>query len=322
MSDLSQFDLYSSKVKERLQNPKHQGKLTEDDAKNLGGNLIVGEHINDSCGDGEILYWIVDEDSKILDAKFESFGCGTSLASTDMMVEMTIGKQVDDAIKITNVEVELNLRDEPNTPSVPSEKVHCSVSAYDVLLKTAAKYKNVDVDSLKNKEIVCECAQVTRGEILEAIRENNIKTVEEIQEITKAGTFCGKCVKPKGEDRVYYIKDILNEELAKQKNEEIHKKLTTDNFDDMTFLNKMRTIDEVIKKSINPKLAFDGGAIELVDIKEKDGIIEVYINYLGACSSCSSSGTTTLYAIDVALKEELNTEKIQVIANNPFTGDF
>lgn len=322
MSDLSQFDLYSEKVKERLTSPKFQGKLTEEDAQKLGGKLVKGEHISESCGDGEILYWVIDENEKILDAKFESFGCGTSLASTDMMVELSIGKTVDEATKITNVEVEHALRDTPDTPAFPSEKMSCSITAYDVLLKTAATHKGIDVNELKDKDIVCQCANISRGAIIRAIRKGNLQSIDQVKEATTAGTFCGKCIEAKGDDRVYYIKNILNEELERKKSEEIAKKLNAENFDDMTFLKKMKTVDTMITTVINPQLAMDGGAIELMDVKENEGVVEVYINYLGACSSCSSSGTTTLYGIESALRTELKSEKIKVIANNSFSNDF
>ncbi|MFX4236673.1 iron-sulfur cluster assembly scaffold protein, partial [Aliarcobacter butzleri] len=74
---------------------------------------------------------------KILESKFKSFGCVTAIASNDVMAELCIGKSVDEAVKITNIDVEFALRDNPDTPAVPPQKMHCSVMAYDVIKKAA-----------------------------------------------------------------------------------------------------------------------------------------------------------------------------------------
>ena len=58
----------------------------------------------------------------IVDAKFKSFGCGTAIASSDMMVELCLGKKVQEAVKITNIDVEKALRDDPDTPAVPWQR--------------------------------------------------------------------------------------------------------------------------------------------------------------------------------------------------------
>jgi NifU-like protein involved in Fe-S cluster formation/bacterioferritin-associated ferredoxin len=121
------WDQYSNKVAERMNNPKNQGEITEDQAKAKNGKLIVADFGAESCGDAVRLYWLVDESNdKIIDAKFKSFGCGTAIASSDMMVDLCIGKTVDQAIKITNIDVEMALRDDPDVPAVPGQKMHCS----------------------------------------------------------------------------------------------------------------------------------------------------------------------------------------------------
>ena len=65
----------------------------------------------------------------ILESKFKSFGCGTAIASSDMMAELCMGKTVDEAVKLTNIDVEKALRDTPDVPAVPGQKMHCSVMA-------------------------------------------------------------------------------------------------------------------------------------------------------------------------------------------------
>ena len=101
------WDEYSQNVQDRMNNPKFMGEITQDEAKARGGKLIVADFGAESCGDAVRLYWLVDEKTdRIIDAKFKSFGCGTAVASSDTMAELCIGKTVDEAVKITNIDVE------------------------------------------------------------------------------------------------------------------------------------------------------------------------------------------------------------------------
>jgi len=234
------WDEYSNTVQERMNNPKNMGEITEEEAKKLGGKLIVADFGAESCGDAVRLYWVVDpKTDKILDAKFKSFGCGTAIASSDTMVDLCKGKTVDEAVKITNIDVEKAMRDTPEEPAVPPQKMHCSVMAYDVIKRAAAQYKGVDEDSFEDEIIVCECARVSLGTIKEVIRINDLKTVEEITDYTKAGAFCKSCIKPGGhEDREYYLVDILAEVRAEMEKEKLQKaKENKENisFKDMTY---------------------------------------------------------------------------------------
>ena len=132
-----------------------------------------------------------------------------------MMCEMIIGKTVDEAMKITNVDVENALRDDDDTAAIPPQKMHCSVMAYDVIRKAASEYKGVDMDSLEEEQIVCQCARVSLRTVREVIRINDLKTVEDITRFTKAGAFCKSCIRPGGhESRKYYLVDILAEVRA------------------------------------------------------------------------------------------------------------
>ena len=106
-----------------------------------------------------------------------------------MMCEMIIGKTVDEAMKITNIDVEQALRDDDDTAAIPPQKMHCSVMAYDVIRKAASQYKGVDMDSLEEEEIVCQCARVSLRTVRDVIRINDLTTVEEITRFTKAGRF-------------------------------------------------------------------------------------------------------------------------------------
>ncbi len=305
------WDEYSNKVTELMNNPKNMGEITEEQAKEMGAKLIVADFGAESCGDAVRLYWAVDPKTDvILESKFKSFGCGTAIASSDTMAELCKGKTVDEAVKITNIDVEKAMRDEPDTPAVPPQKMHCSVMAYDVIKKAAAQYKGVDMESFEEDIIVCECARVSLSTLREVIRLNDLTTVEQITDYTKAGAFCKSCIKPGGhEEKDIYLVDLL-EEYEKEK---MAAAATIGNesggagsFKEMTIVQKIKAVDKVIDENIRQMLIMDGGDMEILDIKENGEHIDIYIRYLGACSGCASSATGTLFAIENILKEKLD----------------
>ncbi|TBR81268.1 iron-sulfur cluster assembly scaffold protein NifU [Campylobacter novaezeelandiae] len=304
------WEEYSQKVQDRMNNPKHMGEFNEEDAKARNAKLIVADFGAESCGDAVRLYWLVDEKTDIIiDAKFKSFGCGTAIASSDTMVELCIGKKVDEAVKITNLDVEFAMRDNPETPAVPPQKMHCSVMAYDVIKQAAAQYKGVNPEDFEDQIIVCECARVSLGTIKEVIKLNDLHSVEEITQFTKAGAFCKSCVKPGGhESREYYLVDILAQTRAEMEKEKLQGNLKDDiSFNDMTVVKQLKAVETVLDSEIRPMLHGDGGDLEVIDIqKSENATIDVYIRYLGACSGCSSGSGSTLYAIENILQEELS----------------
>jgi len=317
------WDEYSQTVQNRMNNPLHMGELTEADAAARNAKLIVADFGAESCGDAVRLYWLVDEKTDvIIDAKFKSFGCGTAIASSDTMAQLCIGKTVDEAVKITNIDVEKAMRDTPDVPAVPPQKMHCSVMAYDVIKAAAAQYKGVDPEHFEDEIIVCECARVSLGTIKEVIRLNDLHTVEEITQYTKAGAFCKSCVKPGGhEKREYYLVDILRDTRAEMEAEKLKSQADAQisghegdiAFDELTVVGQLKAVEKVIDEQIRPMLMMDGGNLEIIDMqKSDDGFTDVYIRYLGACSGCASGAGGTLYAIENVLQESLS-PKIRVM---------
>jgi NifU-like protein len=231
------------------------------------------------------------------------------------MAELCKGKTVDEAVKITNIDVEKAMRDEPDTPAVPPQKMHCSVMAYDVIKKAAAQYKGVDIDSFETEFIVCECARVTLDTLKEVIRLNDLTTVEQIADYTKAGAFCKSCIKPGGhEEKDVYLVDLLAEyEKEKMSQAATQGASATASFADMTIVQRLQKVEKVIDENIRQMLVMDGGDMEIIDIKENGGYFDIYIRYLGACSGCASSSTGTLFAIENTLKEKVD-ENIRVMA--------
>ncbi|MFP4364444.1 MAG: iron-sulfur cluster assembly scaffold protein [Spirochaetia bacterium] len=310
----SLWEQYSNKVAQRMDNPKHMGELTEADAEAKNAELIIADWGAESCGDAVRLFWLVDpKTQEIVDARFKSFGCGTAIASSDMMAELCIGKTVNEAVKITNVDVEKALRDDDETPAVPPQKMHCSVMAYDVIKKAASVYKGIDVEEFEKEEIVCECAHVSLNTIQEVINLNDLKTVEEITQYTKAGAFCKSCVRPGGhETRKYYLVDILKDTRAEMEKAQVRKMSEAKDFSSMNLIQKHRAVEQVLDEKVRKMLLADGGSVEVVDMRAKSGKIEVYIQYQGACMGCPSSTGGTLRAIESALQKNLD-ENISVI---------
>lgn len=308
------WEEYSHKVGQRMDNPLNRGEITEAEAKELGCKLVVADFGAESCGDAVRLYWAVDPETNVIKrSKFKSFGCGTAIASSDMMAELCMGKTVDEAVKITNIDVEFALRDTPDVPAVPPQKMHCSVMAYDVIKKAASIYNGVDMSAYEEEEMVCECARVTLSTIKEVIKLNNLTTVEEITDYTKAGAFCKSCIKPGGhESRKYYLVDILRDTRAEMEKEKMLDASVSKEFGSMSLVQKIKTVESVLDANIRPMLMMDGGNLELLDIKEDGENIDIYIRYMGACSTCTTGSTGTLYAIDSVLKEKLD-KRIRVL---------
>ena len=310
------WDEYSNKVADLMNNPKNMGEITTEQAEEMGGKLIVADFGAESCGDAVRLYWVVHPVSDvIMSSKFKSFGCGTAIASSDTMAELCQGKTVQEAVKITNIDVEMAMRDTPDVPSVPPQKMHCSVMAYDVIKKAAAQYLSVDMESFEEEIIVCECARVSLSTLQEVIRLNDLTTVEQIADYTKAGAFCKSCIRPGGhEAKDIYLVDLL-EEYEREKMAKTADSLSQGgpvDFEQMTIVQRLKVVDKVIDDNIRQMLIMDGGDMEILDIKENGENIDIYIRYLGACNGCASADTGTLFAIENILKEKLS-QNIRVL---------
>lgn len=121
--------LYHKKVLEHYQNPRNVGSLDKN-SKNVGTGLVGAP----ACGDVMKLQIEVDENGKIVDAKFKTFGCGSAIASSSLATEWVKGKTVDDALKIKNTDIAKEL-------SLPPVKLHCSMLAEDAIKAALADYR-------------------------------------------------------------------------------------------------------------------------------------------------------------------------------------
>lgn len=268
---------YTEKVMDHYRNPRNVGKLDNPDAVGIAGSL--------SCGD-QLKIYLKIENGIVTDAKFQTFGCGSAVASSSILTEMIIGKSIEEVKKITNKDIADQLG------GLPPEKMHCSVMGYEALedaLKNYAPEDMVDLDELRETEvrekIVCTCFNVTENQIWEAIKLNGLKTVEEVTNYTKAGGACGKCK--------VLIQDIIDTYYHKEREEKKN---------ELTPTQKILKINSIIENQISAELRKDGGDITLVDI---DGN-RVMVKLRGKCSGCKNSHLTLKSFVETTLKEAVD----------------
>ena len=118
--------LYSEKVMEHFRNPHNMGKLDDADG--------IGEVGNAKCGDIMRMYIKVDDEGVITDCKFNTFGCGSAIATSSMATELIIGKPIDEALQLSNQAVVEAL------DGLPVHKLHCSVLAEQAVRAAVKDY--------------------------------------------------------------------------------------------------------------------------------------------------------------------------------------
>ena len=121
---------YSDKVIEHYERPHNIGTLDSRN-KSVGTGLVGAPE----CGDVMKLQIQVDDDNKIVDAKFKTFGCGSAIAASSLATEWIKDKTLDDAMSVTNTEIVEEL-------SLPPVKIHCSVLAEDAIKAAIKDYKS------------------------------------------------------------------------------------------------------------------------------------------------------------------------------------
>jgi NifU-like protein len=265
---------YTDKVQDHFINPRNVGEIENADGVGNVGSI--------ACGDALRLTIKVDENQVIIDAKFKTFGCASAIASSSVLTEMLKGMKLEEAKKLTNDDIAKALG------GLPKEKMHCSVMGREALEAAIADYTGA-ILPMAQGEIVCECFGVTDLEIIRAIRENALTSVEDITNFTKAGGGCGKC---EGKLRTLLVETA--EGLPGQPVGVAKKKR-------MTTLEKIKKIEEVIEREIKPTLKKDGGDIRLIDV---DGDF-VTVSLRGACANCYSSRTTLKEYVEKKLREQV-----------------
>ncbi|MGZ5580678.1 MAG: iron-sulfur cluster assembly scaffold protein [Methylobacter sp.] len=296
---------YSDKVKEHFFNPKNAGAVADANA--------IGEVGSISCGDALRLTLKVNESTEVIeDAGFQTFGCGSAIASSSVLTEIIKGMTLDQALKVTNQDIAAEL------DGLPPEKMHCSVMGREALqahcsvmgreaLQAAvANYRGEEwKDDHEEGALICKCFAIDAVMIEEMIWANKLRTVEDVTNYTKAGGGCAAC----HEDIEAILEKVLKERgetfnpdapsIAKEEPVKVEKK-------PLTNLQRIKKIEEVLT-ALRPQLMADGGDVELVEVV---GNI-AYVNMTGACSGCQMAGMT-IAGIQQRLMEVLG-EFIRVV---------
>lgn len=263
---------YTDKVQQHFLNPQNVGEI-----ENASGTGDVGSL---ACGDALKLTIAVDSNDVITDAMFKTFGCASAIASSSVLTEMIKGMNIEEAAKVTNEDIAEQLG------GLPKEKMHCSVMGREALEAAIADYKGAMLPMVEG-EVICHCFGVTDLDIIRAVKESNLRSLEEVTNFTKAGGGCGKCLDE--------IQDVLNKTLEESNAPEARsakpKRMTT--------LQKIKKIEEVLEREVRPGLKKDGGDIELIDV---DGDY-VIVSLRGACQSCHKSQTTIKEYVEKKLRE-------------------
>lgn len=275
---------YTDKVLDHFRNPRNVGKIENPDGTGVVGSL--------ACGDSLTLTFKLDENGRIADVRFQTFGCASAIASSSALTELVKGKTLEEAEKITNKEIADFLG------GLPEQKMHCSVMGREALEAAIHNYRTGEtvVRDLKEEKIICKCFGVSEEEIIRVATENSLTTVDQVTHYCKAGGACGRC----REEIQAVLNKIIEERAESAAKDAAPKKLTN--------LQRMRLIEEVIEREIRPALRRDKGDIELVDI---DGP-KVTIAFRGMCSGCPTAEITRRDFIQAKLREFVDPE-IEVI---------
>ncbi|MGN0866939.1 MAG: Fe-S cluster assembly protein NifU [Oligosphaeraceae bacterium] len=291
---------YTDKVKDHFQNPRNVGVLPDADGIGEVGNII--------CGDAMKLSVKLTEDRKrIADARFQTFGCASAIASASALTEILKGKTVEEASRLTNQDIADYLG------SLPEAKMHCSVMGMEAFQAALAdmrkKHPEYNLPGAEETEgedrVVCQCFQVTEGKIREVVRLNHLTTLEQVTYYTKAGGGCRGCLQK--------IQAILDDELKRAAIAPVAAdapaatpspiaQTVKENVGPLTPFQKIRMIQQTFDAIIRPGLQADGGDAELVDISDD----KVLIRLQGHCATCALADKTIEHWIEAKLREKVS----------------
>ena len=278
---------YSDKVREHFFNPRNSGPLEEANG--------IGDVGSIQCGDALRLMLRVNPETEVIeDAHFQTFGCGSAIASSSALTEIIKGMTLDEALKVSNQDIADYL------DGLPPEKMHCSVMGREALQAAVANYRGEEWhDDHEEGALVCKCFAIDAVMIEDVVKANDLHTVEEVTFYTKAGGGCAAC------------HEGIEEILAKVKAEragpgEVSPPLVQIEpaaktpapppaaaaappaaKPRLTSVQRINVVEEVLE-SLRPMLQRDKGDVELVEVQGK----HIYVNLKGACSGCMMEAAT------------------------------
>jgi len=267
---------YTDKLKDHFFNPRNVGEIEEPDG--------VGEVGSLACGDALKLMFKLDDNGRIAEAKFKTFGCASAIATSSVLTEMIKGLTLDEATKVTNKDIADYLG------GLPEQKMHCSVMGREALEAAIENYKS---GGKKKHElegnVICTCFGVTDKEIERVIRENNLTTVEEVTNYCKAGGGCGGC-----QSEIEKMIEKLQPDEIKQAPVTVARRAGK-----LTNIQKIQLIQQTINEQIRPALRAHGGNIELIDVEGN----KVVVAFRGMCAQCRLADFTMKDVVEAKLRE-------------------
>jgi NifU-like protein len=175
---------HSDKVRDYVFNPRNVGVLESPDAEGEAGTLRYGDAL-------KLGIKVDSETGVITAARFKTFGCGAAIAAASALTDMVVGKTVDEAAEITNVDIVAFLG------GLPPEKMYCSVLGYEALQAALARYRGVDPEDRADKAaLVCKCFAARKDTLERTIRANRLTAPEQVTFYTKASGGCRGCLRP------------------------------------------------------------------------------------------------------------------------------
>ena len=278
---------YTEKLKDHFTNPRNVGLIESPDG--------VGEVGSLACGDALKFMFKLGKDNKIKEAKFQTFGCASAIASGSALTEMVIGKTLEEAAQITNQEIAQYLG------GLPEEKMHCSVMGKEALEAAIAQAQGKDIKTELEGEVICKCFGITDKEIDRVVQENHLTTVADVTHYTKAGGGCEQCHE-KIEAIIAKSRGEVTEQPVAPKPPQKTK---------LSNIQRMKLIEETIEREIRPSLRTDGGDIDLLDIEGS----KVLVTLRGACTACPSSDFTLKGLVQAKLREFVS-DDIEVVVDS------
>ncbi|HHJ4286676.1 MULTISPECIES: Fe-S cluster assembly protein NifU [Klebsiella pneumoniae complex] len=250
---------YSEKVKDHFFHPRN--------ARVVDNANAVGDVGSLSCGDALRLMLRVDPHTEIIEeAGFQTFGCGSAIASSSALTELIIGHTLTEAGQITNQQIADYL------DGLPPEKMHCSVMGQEALRAAIAHFRGESLEEEHEEgKLICKCFGVDEGHIRRAVVNNGLTTLEEVINYTKAGGGCTACHEK--------IELALAAILAQQP----PAPLPAETAHDAQWQSVVDTINE-----LRPHIQADGGDMTLVSVTPR----QITVNLSGSCSGCMMTDMT------------------------------
>jgi len=290
---------YGVKVAMFISNPKYMGTISEEEAKELGASVFSYTYGDEAVGYKLTLHWAINtqEDTIVL-ARYTYDGVGSGIAVNHMLALISSNKNMPEIDSITYQALERLLRDNPNIEALPSSEKYTITFALDAAKLAVKEYVNSPL-SYEEETVPCKDSPMSIASLIGSIATHNIETLEAVAEYTRAGSSDDSC-----EENL--LKLLEAQKKAKAEEKEADDALAAIPFKDLSTDHRIIAVETAIDNTIRQFLVMDGGDIDILNVKENGEMFEVYISYLGACSSCSSSGTGTLFAIENALKDKLD----------------